>query len=448
MQFSVRSHGATGNGQTDDTAAIQAAIDACNAAGGGRVVVEPGVYMIASIQLKDRVELHLARGATLRGIFNAPHYLPINPGEAKMTALVFARDAIDIAITGGGTIDGQGPRYWRKLDSPRSRRPDVMKVGVIQFWYDHMRELSRPSRLVAFLRCQHVQLSGIHLINACSWTCHLIACRDVKIHGIDIVNPIHGPNTDGIDVDSSSDVLISDCTIQTGDDGIVLKTKGVVVPPAPIRNVAVTNCRIYSGCNGFKIGTETQDDVENVTFSNSVIYSPETVRPIERTISGIALETVDGANVRNVTCSNITILNARTPLFIRLGERLGGERKQAGMLRGIALSNIVATGATHPSVISGIPNRRIEDLQIHNLQVETLGGLNRTPAEIGPVPEHPASYPEVFMFEDVPASVLYVRHVDRFQLRSCMARLREPDARPRFYAEDVLNLHADPEPFI
>src|SRR5690606_16164892 len=129
VQFSVRSHGATGNGQTDDTAAIQAAIDACNAAGGGRVVVEPGVYMIASIQLKDRVELHLARGATLRGIFNAPHYLPINPGEAKMTALVFARDAIDIAITGGGTIDGQGPRYWRKLDSPRSRRPDVMKVG-------------------------------------------------------------------------------------------------------------------------------------------------------------------------------------------------------------------------------------------------------------------------------------------------------------------------------
>ncbi|HEV7300940.1 MAG TPA: glycosyl hydrolase family 28 protein [Tepidisphaeraceae bacterium] len=448
MDYSITAYRAAGDGETEDTIAVQAAIDACAAAGGGRVVVPPGVYMIGTVQLKDRVELHLERGATLRGIFNGDSYRAIDPQHQRMTALVFARDAVDVAITGGGTIDGQGSRYWRKLDAPRSSRADVDEVGVIQFWYEHMRELSKPNRLVAFLRCRHVQVRDVHLTGAVSWTCHVVGCRDVKIRGIDILNPIYGPNTDGIDIDGSSDVLIADCTIETGDDAIVLKTTNLFGTCTPIRNVTVTNCRLHSGCNAFKIGTETEEDVENVCFSNSAIYSPNDARPIERCISGIALETVDGGSVRNVTCSNITMTNARTPIFLRLGERLrSGARTSAGEMRGIVLSNIVATGATHPSVISGIPGHRIEDVQIQNLQIETRGGSSQTAAEIGAVPENAAAYPEVFMFGTVPAAALYLRHVDRLAMGSLFVRLRKTDARPLCFADHVEQMTADRELF-
>jgi polygalacturonase len=437
-------HGAAGDGETDDTPAIQGAIDACWRAGGGRVDIEPGVYAIGTIELRDRVELHLARGAVLRGTFNATNYRAISPEESPMTALVFARDAADVAITGAGTIDGQGWRYWRKLDRPRTRRSDFEQVGVAQFWYEHMRDLRRPDRLLAFLRCNGVQVRDVHLTNAASWTCHLIGCRDVKIRGIDILNPMHGPNTDGIDIDGSSDVLISDCTIETGDDAIVLKTRRTFAGQGPVRNVMVSNCRLHSGCNSLKIGTETEDDVENVCFSNCTIYSPDEAPPIERCISGIAIEAVDGGSIRNVAASNITMINARTPLFVRLGARLrGGRHASAGAMRGIVLSNILATGATHPSVVSGIPGYRVEDMQIHNLQVETGGGSRRSAEAIGPVPEHTADYPEVFMFGEVPASVLYLRHVDRLHLGSIFARLREPDCRPLCFGEDVLRVTGD-----
>ncbi|MEX2606853.1 MAG: glycosyl hydrolase family 28 protein [Kiritimatiellia bacterium] len=436
MEFSLLDFGAKGDGQTDDTASIQRALDACSEAGGGRVRVPAGVYMTVSLELKSYTELHLEPGAVLRGIYQGA-YRPISPGEDSLTALVFAKDAENVAITGGGTLDGQGHRYWKKLGAPRSGRPDVEEVGAAQFWYEHCRDLPKPNRMLAFLRCQGVQVRDVRLTGSTAWTCHLIESRNVKIRGIDIENPVYGPNTDGIDVDGSSDVLISDCTIRTGDDAVVLKTTNKFGGHCAIRNVTVTNCRFHTGCNGFKIGTETEEDIENICFSNTTIYSPPEARPTERCITGIAIETVDGGNVRNVVCSNITMMNARTALFIRLGERLRGGREHAGELRGIALSNIIAAGATHPSVISGFPGHPVEDVQIHNLQLETLGGGIRTQEEIGPIPEKPEEYPEVFMFEEVPASSLYLRHIDRLQLSNLMFRLQKEDMRPAVFAEDV-----------
>lgn len=447
MQFNVKDHGAVGNGETEDTKAVQSAIDACTRAGGGRVYAPPGLYMIGSIELKDNVELHLERGATFRAIYDSENFRPVSPAENPLTALVFARDAANIAISGGGTIDGQGPRYWRKLDKPRSGRKDVDEVGAIQFWYEHINDIRKPNRILAFLRCRQLKISDISLTGSTEWTCHLIGSRDVKIHRIDIKNPLYGPNTDGIDVDSSSDVLISDCTIETGDDAVVLKTKNIFDINKPIRNVCATNNRFITGCNGYKIGTETENDVENITFSNSTIYNPADSLLTERCISGIAIETVDGGNVSNVSCSNITMINSRTPLFIRLGARLRGKATAAGSLRGVALSNIIATGATHPSVISGIPGHLIEDVQIANMQIGTKGGFTGSLKEIGEIPENPDHYPEVFMFGTVPAAVMYLRHIDNIAIQSLFTRVKNPDSRPLLFADDVKRMNADPDLF-
>ena len=359
-----------------------------------------------------------------------------------MTALLFARDAENVAITGQGTIDAQGHRYWRKLDAPRSGRPDVLEVGVRQFWYEHICELSKPHRLLAFLRCRGVTVRDVHLTGATAWTCHLLSSQDIEITGVDIRNPVHGPNTDGIDVDGSSDVRISNCAINTGDDAVVLKTTGMLGTNTPIRNVRVSDCRFTTNCNGLKIGTETLADIEDVVFRDTTISSPDEAPPVERCISGIAIETVDGGHVRNVTCDNIAMTNARTALFLRLGARLRGGAAAPGTMRDITLSNIAACGTTHPSVISGIAGHPIQGLSIRDLYIEAEGGGRRSPEEIGPVPEHPADYPEVFMFGTVPASVLYSRHVEGLSTESLRWDLRSPDARPPLFAEDVTPLAA------
>ncbi|WFB34987.1 glycosyl hydrolase family 28 protein [Kiritimatiellota bacterium B12222] len=423
----------------DATDSIQEAIDLCHLHGGGQVVIPPGLHHISSLELKSNVELHLHSAAILQGIFNSPKYRAIKPEEHEMTALIFACDAENISLTGNGTIDAQGFKYWEKLDKPRTGRKDYEEVGAIQFWYQHLTNLHKPHRLLAFLRCKNLKIQDLHLTNAVSWTCHLIGSENIKIRGLNITNPIEGPNTDGIDIDGSSDVFISDCSITTGDDAIVLKNKNIFPLHKAIRNVTVTNCRFTTGCNGFKIGTETEDDVENICVSNCSIYSPDDFSLMKRCITGIAIESVDGGHVRNVVCSNITMINARTPLFIRLGAMLRGKRSSAGSIKGVSLSNIVATGATHPSVISGIPGHVIENVQMNQIQIESKGGYTENPDALQPVPEHPADYPEVFMFGTVPASILYLRHVKRLDIGSFFTELKQTDARPLIFKDDVEN---------
>lgn len=437
MKYNICAFGATSDDTYDNTRDIQQAIDTCSEEGGGQVYVPPGLYMIGSLELKSGVELYIERGAILRGIFDAPGYISLSERKPDLTGLIFARGAQNIGIAGSGCIDAQGSRYWRKVDKPRTGRADFLEVGAAQFWYEHIQDLNRPSRLLLFWRCVGVKITDISLMNATAWTCHLLASRDVKIHRINISNPVYGPNTDGIDIDGSSDVIISDSTIATGDDAVVLKTTNYLNDHTPIRNVLVSNCRFTTGCNGIKIGTETEEAIENVACSNITIYNADECEQIERCITGIAIESVDGGPVRNIACHNITMINCRTPFFLRLGNRMRGGSTQMGAIRGVSLSHIIATGATHPSVISGIPEFPIEDLQISQVQIETKGGVAESVDDILPVPEHSTDYPEVFMFGVVPASVFYVRHVKRVNLTSVFTTLREADARPLLYLDDV-----------
>jgi polygalacturonase len=263
-----------------------------------------------------------------------------------------------------------------------------------------------------------------------------IACESVYIRGIRVRNPIFAPNTDGMDLTACRNVFVSDCDIATGDDAICIKSENSYGELLPTKNITVTNCVLSTCCNGFKIGTATHGVVENIVFSNSIIYNDDNTPLNERATSGIAVEMVDGGMLDGVTISNIRMQNARTPIFIRLGKRTLGA---ASYLRNVMISGVNATGAIVTSSITGVPGMPVEDITLADISIET-SEHGRSEWTQHSVPEQAANYPEARMFGRLSASGLYVRHVNRLRLCNLRLKAEAPDVRPAVVCDDVHDL--------
>jgi polygalacturonase len=403
-----RDHGAKGDGRTLNTVAFQKAIDQATSAGGGTVVVPAGDFLTGGLVLRSRVTLHLEPGAILRGSTRVEDYDyhpgPPVEGDANGRHLLFALDAEDIAITGLGIIDGGGHAFWRRKGRA-APRPEDLWADVIAWDYEPASP-RRPSPMIELARCRNVRIEGITLTNAPGWTLRPVACETVLIRGIRVRNPLYAPNTDGMDITASRNVFVSDCDIATGDDAICIKSENPYGELLPTKNITVTNCVLSTCCNGFKIGTATHGRVENIVFSNSVIYNESSTPLNERATSGIALEAVDGGSMSGVLISNIQMENARTPIFVRLGRRTPAS---GSFLRGIRFEQIRATGALLTSSITGLPDMPVEDVAIANSTLHTSEhGLAAW--AYGAVPERAGQYPEARMFGRLPASAIYIRH--------------------------------------
>lgn len=402
------------------TQAIQRAIDYCHKLGGGTIYFPPGNYMTGSIFLKSKVTLYIEAGATIIGSANVDDY------PSKF--LIYAVDAEDIGIAGPGCIDGQGTQFWeeKELDEAHMWRKGW---GEVSHYYQHTKK--RPERMIRLSGCSNVRIENVQLRNSSSWTLHLLACDKVTVHGIRIDNPLYGPNTDGIDIDACRNVTVSDCQIRTGDDAIVIKNTNFEGRKQVSRNIVITNCILTTPCNAFKIGTETQADIENIVFSNSVVYSSEDWKLCDRAISGVSIEMVDGARLSQVVVSGITIRNARSPIFIRLGNRGRGQATPVpGTLTDVKLYGIQATGAILPCIISGIRDAEMERVYLSDIQLGFVGG--GAEAEIySDVSELPGDYPEAVMFGRwLPAYGLFCRHVNGLFLRNIDVWLEGDDPRP------------------
>lgn len=423
----VRSAGAKGDGVAMDTATIQGAIDRCADGGGGEVRVPAGRYRIGSLRMRDHVRLHLDAGAVLVGSTALKDY-------AK-GGLISAEDAKGVVIDGEGDIDASGDAFWERA-KPYAGPP---WRGTAQFEY---RAMKRP-RCLHFIRCEGLVLRGITIRNSPSWTVHLQRCSGVRVEGIKIRNALHGPNTDGIDVNSCRDVTIEGCDIVTGDDGVVLKS----TEPGrdhPSRGITVSGCRIWSACNALKIGTETHSDFEDVVFRDCELYCDST-NGLERALSGIAIESVDGSNLRRIRAENIRMSNLRAPIFVRLGHRGGNspqtrqvEPRVPGSIRDVIIRNVRAERMMFESSITGIPGHPVEGVVLEDIRVSCEGGgaLDWVHAEV-PDAEVVAKYPEAQMFGRLPAHGLYVRHARDLALRGVTFSLMAPDARPALVFDDV-----------
>jgi polygalacturonase len=432
---SISENGAKPDGKTLNTRAIQSAIDEVFRAGGGIVYVPPGTFLTGGLQLKSRVTLYLEAGSVLLGSPSIDDY-PIHPGppeheDANGHHLIFAQKADDIAICGLGTIDGQGEAYWEPNNAVF--RPPNTYRDVASGHYAPRNNNERPSPMIELVQCRNVRVSGVTLKNSAGWTMRPIACETVVIDGVRIRNPYHGRNTDGFDITASRDVIISNCDILTGDDGICLKSENPYGDLLPAKNITVTNCVISSASNGFKIGTATLGAFENIVFSNSVIYTDDSSPFNTRPIGGINIEMVDGGSIDGVLVSNIRMQNVRAPIFVRLGNRTPNP---GSFLRNVLIENVDAVGAILASSITGVPGLRPTDITINNcrFRTEEAGTADWAHREILEVADQ---YPESWMMGRLPAFGFYVRHADRVRLRGIEYITTKPDARPAIVCDDA-----------
>ncbi|MGN0845954.1 MAG: glycoside hydrolase family 28 protein [Kiritimatiellia bacterium] len=273
----VTRHGATGDGRTLETAAIQAAIDHVAATGGGRVTVPQGTFRTGTIYLKSHVELHLAQGARLVGSGNLGDYNPTNAfpqnfGSVKegwsARHLILALEQEDVAITGEGVIDGNGRAFFG--GRPRHTGRISWRDGGFGA-KDHDRQ-GRPGQMIEFVECRDVRVRDIRIEDAPCWSCFFYGCENVSVRGLRVENGVRNLNTDGLDIDSCRNVTVSDCIIRTGDDAIAIRgSPGRLKNPARVcENITIDNCVFHVSADGMRIGVG-QGVIRHVRVSNIVI---------------------------------------------------------------------------------------------------------------------------------------------------------------------------------
>ncbi len=371
--FDVRARGATGDGKTLDTAAVQRAIDDCSAAGGGMAYVPPGEYLIGSIELGSNVNLHLEAGSRLVASTDRSHYRPLNLGvvDAGLNYneghLIFARDAENVALSGMGTVDGHGEAFFGPI-------PDDSFHHSTKGW--------RPFQLVAFVDCRNVLIENVTFRDAPGWTIWPLGCEIVRIAGVKILNNRCGPNTDGIDPDCCRDVTISDCVIDCGDDCIAVKSSADKLgrrAGAACENLTVTNCVFSTPCCGIRLGYEGDAPIRNCTFSNIVMRDTRTgINILVPRHVEIGIE--HGPAVENIRFHNM-IMDTVIPFFFWIGD----DAARPGAIRDVSISDVRAT-ATRGSYFGGSKSVPIERLRLGNVDVEIRGEMDDEFADEVPDP--------------------------------------------------------------
>ena len=349
-EHNIADFGAKGDGKTLDTAAIQKAIDA----GPGVVYFPTGRFLSGTIVLKSNITLHLSPGAVLLGSTRMEDYSPKH--------LIHAKGVENIAIEGSGTIDGQGDAFLDK----------------------DLKPLPRPSPLIEIWDSRGVRIQDITILKTPAWGIHPKNCNGVKIRGISLLNNLRAINTDGIDIDSSRNVLISDNHIEAGDDCIVLKTtkrggavsadgspSGAMIPAGPTENVTVTNNVLVSAASALKLGTESHGDFRHIVFSNCVIRESRT---------GIALLDNDGGTMEDVRFQNIVMTTApkwgqgvEWPIVLDVSKR--NEDSRLGHMRDIAFSDITIYGKGRV-MAAGMPESPLEQVSFRNVLMRMTGYEN------------------------------------------------------------------------
>ncbi|MBN2452595.1 MAG: hypothetical protein JXR77_19585 [Lentisphaeria bacterium] len=262
-----------------DTVAIQAAIDACTAGGGGRVLVPPGCCVTGTLRLRNHNGLQLLPGAVLKGSpnredYNADDAFPENEvfSRENFTGahLVIAREVGEVSISGRGAIDGSSSRFVADLP------PDRLANGYRHKSCNFPIGRWRPGQMVFFFSCRRVSVIDVQLLNAPDWPLFCLGCDDISIRGLTIVNPPQTANGDGIDIDCCRDVTISDCRIVWGDDCIILRgSPRLLAGPRPCESVTVSNCVLSTPCNTIRVSVG-DGEVRNCVLSNIVVSDTRT----------------------------------------------------------------------------------------------------------------------------------------------------------------------------
>jgi len=409
LWYDVRNYGATGDGVTIDTAAIQAAINA--APSGGVVWLHNGTYLSGTIILKGNLTFYLDPTATLLGSGSVADYPDLNPPLSNSQtsnckkALLYAQSSTNVTITGGGTIYGNGRTNFTS--------------GV---------EATRPIALWTAL-CNQVNIHDINIVDASMWTLVNMQSDFLTISNVTINDDGLNGNRDGCDVVDCWHVTIANCTIDSGDDSICLKSGN----SRGVNDLLVKNCTITkSQSNGLKFGTASTGPFTNITFQDCTV--------LNTAHSAMAVESVAGSAISAVTFQRISFAGCQNAIFIVLGSRSGAT---VGNINGVTFRDITGSAMTDTRgcPISGLSTNgvtyRLKNLVFDNVDISFAGGVSSVPAA---PPEYAGQYPENTMWGNLPAYGYYVRHATGVTFTNCFTSAASADARPWLVTNDVANL--------
>lgn len=468
--FDIRDYGAVADGMTVCTEAVNKAAEAAREAGGGVVLVDGGWYISGTVRIYDNTTLWITGDSALVASKNHDNFVD---------AFVILDNAKNVRVTGGGRIFGNG-EYFVHLPLKKPLLTPLEKIKQPPYLYDPMGypvdtmryairsriryaedkygngqpKIKRPMYMLWANGCRNVVIENIILEASMDWNLCIDGCDNVKVSNIVINGNRHVANTDGIDVMGSEDVDVTHCFISTADDGLVVKAPrghehdGLnVACEGKLRGtkrVYFSDCTVLSVANAFKIGTETFYDIEDITCENCHFFLD--IYP--GSCSGIAIESADGSNVRNVTVRNITMDNVACPLFICLCKRnkfgyedgCEEEKFYGGSIDGVVIENIKAVNAEVPSIITGYRMTKEEKLDLLAKDslpkdvAEKIGALECLGKDLGSIKingfdvtyrddkeeinllpevhENVTDYPENSAMGDVPAYGIYIRHAD------------------------------------
>jgi len=455
--FDVKVYGARGDGITIDTPAINKAIAAANAGGGGTVRFPPGTYACYSIHLKSNVVLYLEPGVTIlaasvpegatTGAYdtaesNKPWEDYQDYGHNHWhNSLIWGEDIHDFAILGTGLIWGKGLSRGAD-DLPLAETPGM------------------GNKVIGLKNCHNVILRDVSILQAGHF-----AILATGVDNLTIDNLVIDTNRDGIDIDCCRNVRISNCSINSPwDDAICPKSSFALGYARPTENVTISNCYVTGAYevgtmldgtwkrwssdpaqqakvlpyfpqefNGsIKLGTESNGGFRNIAISNCVFDGSK----------GFALESADGAVVEDITLTGITMRDCtNTPLFLRLSSRMRGPKgARVGTMKRVIMSDIVCSNSTSRlgggGIIAGFPGHPIEDIKIHDVYLEHRGSGTKAMAALNP-PEAADVYPDPDMFGDIPSSGFFLRDVNNVEFTNVEIVFRQPDARPVFWLSQV-----------
>jgi polygalacturonase len=449
-RFDVKSMGATGDGKTLDTAAIDKAIAAASAAGGGTVYFPAGSYLCYTLHLKSNVALYLDQGAKIIGAdspapgdTNTNAYDLAEPNEWDKyqdfghshwrNSLIWGQGIENVSILGPGLIWGRGLSHGRGRDpGPRAEQPGV------------------GNKAIALKNCHNITLRDFSILHGGHFGILATGADNLTIDNLKI-----DTIRDGIDIDCCKNVRVSNCVVNSPwDDGICPKSSFALGYARPTEFVTITNCYVtgayeegtlldgtykkwspetrMSRTGRIKFGTESNGGFRNITISNCVFDACQ----------GLALESVDGAFLEDIAITNISMRDiVNIPIFLRLGSRMRGPAGAAvGTIKRVVISNIVCSNSASraSSILSGIPGHYIEDVKLSDILIEHRGGGSEQDAALQPQ-ELEDRYPEPTMFGATPSHGFYLRHVKGLEMTNVEVIAAKDDVRPAFVLDDVKN---------
>ncbi len=474
--FSVTSFGADASGKRIATRAIQGAIDAAERAGGGTVDFSAGTFRSGTVQLKSGVTLHLQQGATLKGSSDLSHYQ-----RGNWPALIIGTNCKNIKITGLGKIDGNSVELEKRFAEIKTNRrfleyfPTIRKGEKLSYIgptgnpteldpyamneagkleqhlygsYTRPSEIVRP-QVIELRKCVGVTIQDITLADSANWVQTYRDCEEMKFHRVKVRSTKYW-NNDGLDLVDCRRVEIYDCDFDSADDALCLKSEPF---GAGCSDIVASRLKLASRASAIKFGTASHIGFKRIYISDVVVR--DTYR------SAVAIQSVDGAEIEDVTVERLKATNTGNAIFVRLGHR--NKKRSPGYIRRIRLRDFDVQvpplpkdyhreiGEPHnliPASIAGIPGYPVQDVVAENIKISYGGGGNAGHANvpldrISEIPEKDGSYPEFSMWGELPAWALYVRHADGITFRNSTFGLQQPDFRPAFVTDDASRLTLD-----